>query len=42
MDSYQVIPLFIQMLKYNINTPCPFYKHLWHQNDGHFVMNQQM
>jgi len=42
MDSYQFIPLFIQMFKYNINTPFTSYKHLWLQIDGDFVVPQQM
>jgi len=42
MDSYQLIPLFIQMLKYTINTHFPSYKHFFFQNDGDLVMTQQV
>jgi len=42
MDSYQFIPFFIQMLKYNINTPFSSYKHLLLQNDGDLVVRQQV
>jgi len=42
MHCYQFIPLFIQMVKYNINTHFPSFKHLLLQNDGDLVVSQQV
>jgi len=42
MDGYQFIFLFIQMLKDNINTLFPSYKHLLFQNHGDFVVRQHV